>query len=420
MSHFNPLNFLGFIMLGAALLWSVRLVYGARGKVSNDLLKRTLMLTGWLLVMGGILGMMIGLTGPFAVVPAFGFVVLLFAYYKYVAAERRMLLWSLSVAADKGIPLEQAARAFADERSVQSGVRTARLADWLERGAPLPNALALSKNPLPVDALLAARVGAETGQMAEALRISIGHADYIEQIMRRVVAQYFYIAAILGIGNGIMTFMMLKIVPVFTKMFDEFGLALPQMTMFVVEASNYMVRYWFIVFAPVTLVLFLITGAGISYYARFSRYELPLFSWIWRRCDGSLVMSCLALAVRQQRSIAATLQMLAHQYPQCSVGRRLARACQRVEQGTDWCDALVHVGLVTRADRAVLKSAERAGNLSWALDEMADSTLRRFMLRLRAVLGFVFPLVIILFGLTVGFIVISLFMPLIAMIQGLS
>ncbi len=95
--------------------------------------------------------------------PIVGLVIVGAAYRKYMAGERRALLWMLAVAAEKGIPLEQAARAFADERSVQIGARVSHLADLLESGVPLPAALALTRNALPSDALLAARARRRNG-----------------------------------------------------------------------------------------------------------------------------------------------------------------------------------------------------------------------------------------------------------------
>jgi type IV pilus assembly protein PilC len=68
----------------------------------------------------------------------------------------------------------------------------------------------------------------------------------------------------------------------------------------------------------------------------------------------------------------------------------------------------------------VLQAAQRVGNLEWALDELADASLRRAAYRWQAVVNVLGPLVILFAGLLVGFIVVALFMPLISLIQGLS
>ena len=125
----NPVHFFAFVLLGAALLSAVRLIYGGRGRVSEDIIKRLLLMTGWILVIVGTLVGLGGLAGPLVLFPLLAMCALALGYFKYMAGERRALLWALAVAVEKGIPLQQAARAFADERSVQLGLRASRLAD---------------------------------------------------------------------------------------------------------------------------------------------------------------------------------------------------------------------------------------------------------------------------------------------------
>jgi len=415
MSDINPAGILVLAIMGAALLWAVKLVYGNRSGCSDDIPKRILLVAGWMLL---VLGVVVGFAFFLFVIPLpiLGLVIVIAAYRKYMAGERRAMLWALAVAAEKGIPLEQAARAFADERSVQIGARVSHLADLLESGVPLPTALALSRNALPSDALLAARLGAETGQMGPALRMSMAYAEYSDRSMRSIMAGYFYVVGLLVVGSFILTFVMLKIVPVYCKMFQEFELELPRMTQFLIAASEAAVKTWFLL-VPL-LMLFLVVS--VSYYARWSRYEMPVFNRLWRRSDGALVMRALALAVRQQRELGPTMWMLAKQYPYVSVGERLERAATQIDKGVHWCDALRSVGLLTWTDMGLLKSAERVGNLAWALEEMSDSALRRLALRLRVALSVGLPLVILVLGVVVFVIVAGLFLPLISMIQGLS
>jgi general secretion pathway protein F len=417
---YNPAEFLVVALVGAAMLWTVRLVYGARRGPSEDLVKRVLLLAGWILLIAGSVAGTVGLTGPLLLLPGVGLLIVGLTYFKYMAAERRALLWALAVAAEKGIPLEQAARAFADERSVQIGMRSARLADLLEQGIALPTALSMSRNPLPADALLAARLGAESGRMGEALRMSLDYGDHFEAVLRDVAAKYCYLLGIVATALVIVSFTMLRIVPVFTKMFEEFELELPRLTILMVAVSEFFVVYWWFIVPLALFPLLALLAAGVTFYLGSSRYELPLLQRIWLRCDSSLVMRALAVSVRQQQDLAAAVYRLSRQYPRNSIGRRLAKASQQIDNGQSWTEALQRVGLIRIADRAVLESAQRVGNLAWALDEMADSTLRRFAYRLRATIQVVFPLVIVGFGVLVFWFVTGLFLPLIAMIQGLS
>jgi type II secretory pathway component PulF len=75
------------------------------------------------------------------------------------------------------------------------------------------------------------------------------------------------------------------------------------------------------------------------------------------------------------------------------------------------------MGLMKPAEVTMSRAAERAGNLAWALEELADSRMRRFVLRLRAWYNALIPLVVGLYGLWVMSIAASLILPLIQLIQ---
>jgi type II secretory pathway component PulF len=86
----------------------------------------------------------------------------------------------------------------------------------------------------------------------------------------------------------------------------------------------------------------------------------------------------------------------------------------------NWRESLLQTRLISTADAAVLGAAERVGNLEWALEEMADSAMRRMIYRVQALLQILFPILLLVLGFVVMFFVTSLFLPLIALIQGLA
>jgi type II secretory pathway component PulF len=147
---------------------------------------------------------------------------------------------------------------------------------------------------------------------------------------------------------------------------------------------------------------------------------LPLVWRFFKRYDGAIVMRGLALSIRRGVTIVDALNLLGATYPIRLVGRQLHWAAARAMQGADWRLALVETGLIAPADAAVLAAAERVGNLPWALDEMADSALRRQVYKLQITLQVLYPAAVVLLGMLVAYITIGLFVPLIALIQGLS
>jgi type II secretory pathway component PulF len=126
------------------------------------------------------------------------------------------------------------------------------------------------------------------------------------------------------------------------------------------------------------------------------------------------------VATRERQSLARALIWLAHVYPSATIRRRLGAAASAVNSGIDWRDALAEARIVTPSEQGLLKAAERAGNLPWALQQIAKRRERRAVYRWATVLQIAYPAAILLLGGFVAFYVIALFVPIVQLIQSLA
>jgi type II secretory pathway component PulF len=243
--------------------------------------------------------------------------------------------------------------------------------------------------------------------------------DEYEVTLRWAVEKLFYLGFLVFFTAATLMFLMLKIVPVFRHIQDEMAMKMPGMMEALIDVTQVFAEGWFLFF-PLIAVLVGVLFLALLYYVGISPRNLPLIGRIWWRVDSALVMRWLAIAVRQNRSIVEFMRLLASYFPQPGLRRKLERAASRIGKGTHWCDALRRVGVIRAADCSIFKSAERTGNLAWALDEMADSSLRRSAYRVRGFVSAAFPVVLIIFAGCVLTIVTGILFPLISLIAGLS
>lgn len=131
-------------------------------------------------------------------------------------------------------------------------------------------------------------------------------------------------------------------------------------------------------------------------------------------------MRWLALAVRQNRPLPDMMRLIAGYLTQRGLRRRLERAIKRLDQGTEWTECLSRAGLIRRSEAAVFQSAQRAGNLAWALEEMAESSVRRSLYRFRALTSVAFPALLLALGGSVAFVVFGILTPLFHLIRSLT
>jgi type II secretory pathway component PulF len=337
---------------------------------------------------------------------------------KYQGTQQYGLLWLLTVSAERFMPLAPAIEAFADERGGRHSNRAKRLVRLLNSGVSLPDGLDFCPGLLPPYSVPMIRVGHETGTLAQALRQAATIYNQHEPIWVAINAKMLYLFYAPVFGFMVLMFIMLKIVPSFEKIFKDFGTALPPMTQLLIGVASVTCNYWFFLLPFFLLGPLLLFYAPIRYFG-WTTFDLPGMGRFTRRLDSAQVLDTLALVAQQQRPLNEGIVAMAQSYPKSHIRRRLREAAVDISAGRDWCESLLWHGLIRRPELAILHSAQRVGNLPWALHEMADSVRRRLAYRMQAMAQLLFPPVVILMGLVVMFIVVALFLPLISLIQHL-
>jgi type II secretory pathway component PulF len=249
------------------------------------------------------------------------------------------------------------------------------------------------------------------------LRQAISCYDEGEATLRAMIERLFYLIFLLVFGAFVVTFIMLKITPVIAKMTYEFGLEVPPRTQQLIDIGDMLAHgLVFPVFAC-AIAVFILT---VLCYLGLSLRQFPIIGRLWWSADCSLVMHWLAIAVRQNLPLGDMIRLLAAHFPHARLRGKLERASMGIDRGHNWCDSLQERRLLRSRESGLIKAAERAGNLAWALDEMAQSGIRRSAYRIRAWTNIIFPVLLCGFGAVVLFICLGTLLPLAALISGLS
>ena len=408
------------ILTGFGLLWGVNWFRQRSVASGSSAPLEAITLFGWVVLIGGV-GTLAFVTDPVfsPLIWCVVLVVWISGVVRFRRSEVNFLIWSLAEAAQRGIPLETVARAFANERGGRLAIRARNLADYLDAAMPLSLALSRSRLSVSPEVRLAADVGEKTGTLSQSLKKALQQVGDFERLLGSLFAKVSYLSVIFFVMFMILTFMMLKIVPVFEHMFREFDMQLPPMTLLLISVSSWFVQYWFILL-PVLLVIGFAAVVLLLSYLGISVRGLPFVGRFFSTIDNASVLQLLAVAVREKRPLVGSLELFAAYSRSPRARHRLHAAIRQIADGSHWCEALQHAGFVTRAQSGVFKSAERAGNLAWALEEMADGTVRRTSYRMQAALNFLFPLLILGCGLCVLFVAVAMLLPLFTLISGLA
>jgi len=338
---------------------------------------------------------------------------------RFIAPRQGALLLALSIAVEKQLPLVPVLEAFAEDSHGRWRVHALQLADMLREGDPLADALETLQGVVPAPAVLAARVGSESGTLGPALRLAAETFTNEKPYQYGAVSSLLiYLSGLTGAMISITGFVMYYIIPKFKKIFADFGTELPDSTTTLINVSDAAVS----LFPLHTPLVFIAVALAIFFFVYGSRSlarwpYVPRF-WPWLR--GPEILRAIVVAVEAGRPVTTALATLESAYPDQSVRRRLVRVKHAAEAGDDVWHSLMTNGIIRHTDAVVLEAAQRAGNLPWVLRHLANNIENRANYRLLLFLESARPILLIAFGVLVGSIVIALFMPLIKLLNDLS
>ena len=333
--------------------------------------------------------------------------------------RQNSLLWVLAVSTRHARPLAPMIEALAqDESSFYWSRRLRELVKHLNAGMPLPDALERVPGLLPEQAVLAVRVGTETGTLPAMLHESA--KDFTEQqddAHFTWVMTLLYLGALLSALLAVVSFVMVYIIPKFKKIFEDFGTELPELTRWIIQISDEVAKW-----LPPAAIGGL---AGLIWLAWRTRYGtsgglLRRLLFPHARGQAPLVLRILSVVVEEGRPVVGAISTMARHHVSPAVRNHLLFLRNEIERGGEVWHQLAEIGMLRSSEARILDAAGRAGNLSWALREVAESIERDVDYRTTYLLEILRPAVLITISVAVGIFAIGMFMPLVKLVNDFS
>lgn len=333
--------------------------------------------------------------------------------------QNQTLLRLLTLATEQRLSLVPLLEAFADDERGPQQRRIRRLVQLLKSGSELPDALERVPGILPDAAVLAIRLGAQSGTLGDTLR---GFVETSEHPQRHIAVQtrnnFVYVAVLIFIAVCLWSFVMIRIVPVYQQILVDFDTYGPGSFQLMIEIGIWLASNLWLILACAFVVLWAFWSGRVGRSARhgfLARLVRPIVD-----LQSAEVLRNLGIVTASGRPIPGALSTLARYHHDASFRQKLLFVRNEVEQGADLWEIMQDVGLISAGEAAVLESAGRAGNRSWALQELATRKRTRNLRRLELVVEFLRPALVIVVGACIGFIILSLFAPLADLILGFS
>jgi len=292
-----------------------------------------------------------------------------------------------------------------------------RLANRLESGESLAEALRSVPGAACREVRLAAAVGEATGALGPCLKDA--SRERWSAAWMEVVPRLLYPLFLLQIIFAVVSFLSIFIIPKYKKIFDEFGLSLPVITQTLTDNSSWFADYSLLV-QLITLFLILM-GISLVIASPTVRWHMPLLGRLYCWGVQAEVLRSLGrfLAVGQPVPAALTFMIQPHVFPPV-VQRRLRAVEATIGQGEPLEIALRGAGLLPASMAPLVSSATRVGNLPWALVELGDHLSGRAFRLVKQLSLMLAPILVVAIGMVVLFVVVAMFLPLIKLLERLS
>jgi len=283
-------------------------------------------------------------------------------------------------------------------------------------------------------------------------------AEFMERsqaLKRKVKGALVYPIVVVLVAVGILAFIMIKIVPQFKKIFDDFGSELPPMTQTLIDISNFTVDYWYLLpLVPIGAVL-IIKAIKLIPYGRFGWdlfiLKVVIFGQLVEKNILSRSSRTLGTLLASGVPILEALNITKETSGNMMFERLFQKTSDSIRDGESiakplkvhsippfnaiamlfWTVFVPAVGALlylTRYKKPVVDDlvvnmvdvGEESGELDTMLYKVADNYDEEVAVLTESLTSLMEPLLIIFLGGAVGFIVVALFMPLIKLINDLS
>jgi len=333
----------------------------------------------------------------------------------------------LSTLISAGLPLLRSLRTLGkQEKNPNLKKIMVSLAESVEGGTTFSEALA--QHPKAFNKLYVNMVKAgELGGVLEVVLTRLAEfAEKSQRIRGKVTSAMVYPIVVLTIAVGIVTFLMLFIVPKFEAIFKDMlgGRPLPFITQIIMDLSRFIQGNFLLIAGAITAIVFALKFAmrvpGVESAIDSYKLKIPLFGDMLTKTSVARFSRTLGTLVSSGVPILQALQITRDTAGNLRVSTAVENIHDNVKEGESMVTPMEASGIFPPMVVSMVQVGEETGQLPDMLTKVADVFEEEVDNAVAGLTSLLEPVMIVLLALVVGTIVVALFLPLITIIQDLT
>jgi type II secretion system protein F len=317
---------------------------------------------------------------------------------------------------DAGLPMDRAFSVLIDQTDSEA-LRTmlAAMQGDIRAGQPLSEALAKFPREFPTLYSNMVRAGEVSGQLAS---VMTRLADFMEkeQVRRsQIMSALTYPMVLIGVAVLAVTFLLTWVIPKLSGIFKDMGDALPTPTVMLLGLSSGIAKYWWAILLGIAAVVFgfrawVQTTAGRKTFDSF-RLHAPLFGKLAQKIVAARLVRTLGTLLGGGVPILEAMDIAASAAGNVVATEAVLTARGGVRQGETLHESMERSDVFLPVVRHMTAVGEETGRLPNMLLRTADTLDFEVDSSMRRLTSLVEPLVVLLMGGFVGFVVLSILLP---------
>jgi len=257
--------------------------------------------------------------------------------------------------------------------------------------------------------------GERSGNLEEVLSRYISFQRITQAFRRKLLASLVYPALLVTALAVMLTFLMGYVVPQFAELYSSLGADLPSITVFMLGIGTAIRQYYYVILA----VLVAVITAG-SLWARSQRgsrildavrYRVPVFGQVWMKYQIAMFSRTLATLLTGGLPLVPSLETASHSINSFTIAHNVERASRLVREGRSLSFSLEETKFFPDLAVEMVEVGESTGALPAMLNSVAEFYEEDVQTALSAALQLIEPVILIVMGVTVAFVLISLYLP---------
>lgn len=334
----------------------------------------------------------------------------------------------LSTLQDAGLPILRSLQVL--EQQQKPGLLKAVIggvADEVEGGGTLSDAMA--KFPKAFDKLYVNMINA--GEAGGVLDIILQRlADFMEKaakLKKKVIGAMIYPGVVISIAVGIVSMIMIFVIPKFEAIFRDFKIDLPGVTQVLLNVSRWFApptNGWaYILVSPIAFMLILRLirmSEGGKYFVDAAKLKIPILGSILGKTAISRFTRTLGTLIAAGVPILDALNITKETCGNEVYARAIGKVHDAIREGESMADPLRATKVCDSLVVNMVDVGEETGDLDKMLIKIADNYDSDIDVLVGSLISILEPVMVVVLGLIVGFIVIALFSPMISLISSVS